>query len=126
MSLFIASLNSGSNGNCYYVGNEHEAVLIDAGISCRETERRMLRLGLSMKKVKAIFVTHEHSDHINGISTLSRKYQIPVYVTPHTLQFGRLVLKEGLTRTFSAYAAVTIGNLSVTAFPKFHDATDPH
>ena len=56
MSLFIASLNSGSNGNCYYVGNEHEAVLVDAGISCRETERRMLRLGLSIRKVKAIFV----------------------------------------------------------------------
>ena len=48
MSLFITSLNSGSNGNCYYIGNEHEAVLIDAGISCRETERRMKRLGLSI------------------------------------------------------------------------------
>jgi hypothetical protein len=53
MPLSFASLNSGSNGNCYYVGNQHEAVLIDAGISCRETENRMLRLGLSMLKVKA-------------------------------------------------------------------------
>ena len=63
MSLYIASLNSGSNGNCYYIGNKQEAVLIDAGISCRETEKRMKRLGLSMELVKAVFVSHEHSDH---------------------------------------------------------------
>ena len=62
MSLYITSLNSGSNANCYYVGNSHEAVLIDAGLSCRETEKRMLQLGLSMDKVKAIFVSHEHRD----------------------------------------------------------------
>ena len=48
MSLFITSLNSGSNGNCYYIGNHNEAILVDAGISCRETEKRMKRLGLSM------------------------------------------------------------------------------
>ena len=63
MSLYIASLNSGSNGNCYYIGNEREAILVDAGISCRETEKRILRLGLAMNKVKAVFVSHEHSDH---------------------------------------------------------------
>ena len=62
MSLFITSLNSGSNGNCYYIGNSTEAVLIDAGISCRETEIRMKRLGLSMSTLKAIFISHEHTD----------------------------------------------------------------
>ncbi|HRG37433.1 MAG TPA: MBL fold metallo-hydrolase, partial [Bacteroidia bacterium] len=51
MSLFIASLNSGSNGNCYYIGNNEDAVLIDAGISCREVERRLNRLELSISKV---------------------------------------------------------------------------
>jgi phosphoribosyl 1,2-cyclic phosphodiesterase len=86
MPLFITSLNSGSNGNCYYVGNEQEAVLIDAGISCRETERRMKRLGLPLDKVKAIFVSHEHSDHTKGIEVLARKYQLPVFITPLTLQ----------------------------------------
>src|SRR4051812_44823616 len=69
MSLSITSLNSGSNGNCYYVGNEQEAVLVDAGISCREIERRMKRLGPSMQKVKAVFISHEHSDHIRGLAT---------------------------------------------------------
>jgi phosphoribosyl 1,2-cyclic phosphodiesterase len=126
MSLYIASLNSGSNGNCYYVGNANEAVLIDAGISCRETERRMKRLELSIKKVKAIFITHEHTDHIYGVSVLSKKYQIPVYITSGTLENGRLRLKKHLTHHFSAYVPVQIGDLSVTAFPKYHDAFDPH
>lgn len=126
MSLFIASLNSGSNGNCYYIGNRNEAVLIDAGISCRETERRMKRLELSIKKVKAIFVSHEHTDHIYGVSRLSRKHEIPIYITSSTFQYGRLKLKEHLTNGFTAHQPVRIGNLSVTAFPVRHDASDPH
>lgn len=124
MSLFTASLNSGSNGNCYYFGNHEEAILIDAGISCREIERRMKRLSLSMKKVKAIFVTHEHSDHIFGLSKLSKKYKLPVYITDPTMKQGRL--KLGRAIPFRAYEPITLGKLSVTAFPTLHDASDPH
>ncbi|GAC1311140.1 MAG: MBL fold metallo-hydrolase [Mucilaginibacter sp.] len=126
MSLFITSLNSGSNGNCYYIGNEHEAVLVDAGISCRETERRMLRLGLSMKNVKAIFVSHEHSDHISGIPVLAKKHQLPVYITRPTMLSGRLSLEEHLVRSFAPFETIGIGELLVTAFPKLHDASNPH
>src|ERR1700709_1437393 len=98
MSLFITSLNSGSNGNCYYVGNEREAVLVDAGISCRETEKRMKRLCLSMQKVKAVFISHEHSDHISGLTVLSKKYNLPVYITPATLQSSKLSLQHDLVK----------------------------
>ena len=126
MSVYITSLNSGSNGNCYYVGNEQEAVLIDAGISCRETEKRMLRLGLSMRKVKAIFVSHEHSDHIRGIPVLARKYQIPVFITSATYQNCRLCWDQVRVQTFDPYTPIQIGELAVTAFPKLHDAADPH
>jgi phosphoribosyl 1,2-cyclic phosphodiesterase len=126
MSLFTASLNSGSNGNCYYVANHHEAVLIDAGISCRETEIRMKRLNLSLKKVKAIFVTHEHTDHIKGVVGIAKKYKIPVYITPSTLQHHRLRVREDLIVSFNAHEPVRIGQLTVTGFPKFHDARDPH
>jgi phosphoribosyl 1,2-cyclic phosphodiesterase len=126
MSVFIASLNSGSNGNCYYIGNEHEAVLVDAGISCRETERRMLRLGLSIRKVKAIFVSHEHSDHINGIPVLAKKYQLPVYITPPTLRSGGISIEEHLVHPFMPFETIGVGELHVTAFPKFHDASNPH
>jgi len=126
MSLFIASLNSGSNGNCYYIGNEREAVLVDAGISCRETEKRMARLGLSMQKVKAIFISHEHTDHISGVTVLAKKYKLPVYITPDTLHHGRLILDENQVAHFLAYQQVYIGGLCVTAFPKQHDAVDAH
>lgn len=126
MSLFIAALNSGSNGNCYYVANQHEAVLIDAGISCRETEIRMKRLNLSMKKVKAIFITHEHTDHIKGVTGISKKYKLPVYITPKTLQHHRLRIREDLIVPFEAHKPIPVGQLTVTGFPKFHDANDPH
>ncbi|MCC8424666.1 MBL fold metallo-hydrolase [Mucilaginibacter sp. UR6-11] len=125
MSLFVASLNSGSNGNCYYIGNEQEAVLIDAGISCRETETRMARLGLSMRKVKAIFISHEHSDHIRGVTVLAKKYQLPVYITPLTLQYGGLRLDD-LVAEFMAEQTISIGGLLITAFAKIHDAAHPH
>ena len=126
MSLFITSLNSGSNGNCYYIGSEREAVLIDAGISCRETEKRMKRLGLDMSLVKAIFVSHEHSDHITGIPGLSKKFQLPVYITNTTLGSASIPIEEHLVQNFFPEQPVIIGDLTVTAFSKCHDASDPH
>ncbi|MFD2571200.1 MBL fold metallo-hydrolase [Spirosoma soli] len=126
MPLFITSLNSGSNGNCYYVGNETEAVLIDAGISCRQTEARMQRLGLSLDTVKAIFISHEHSDHIRGIVRLASKYQLPVFITRHTLRHARLPEQAFPIRHLRGYEPVWIGDLCITAFPKLHDASDPH
>jgi phosphoribosyl 1,2-cyclic phosphodiesterase len=125
MSLFITSLNSGSNGNCYYIGNGNEAVLVDVGISCRETEKRMKQLGLSMKTVKAIFVSHEHGDHIKGVSVLANKYSLPVYITSITAKHGPILIKH-LAKEFKANEPVTIGELSVTPFTKKHDAADPH
>jgi phosphoribosyl 1,2-cyclic phosphodiesterase len=124
MSLKVASLNSGSNGNCYYVGNEHEAILVDAGLSCRETEKRMKRIGLSMQKVKAIFISHEHGDHIKGIDVLSRKFQIPVFVTEKTLRYVKV--DSLLVRHFSSTERVLVGDLEITCFSKLHDAIDPH
>lgn len=126
MSLFITSLNSGSNGNCYYIGNQDEAVLIDAGLSCRETEKRMKRLDLDIRKVKAIFISHEHGDHIRGVAVLAGKYDLPVYITPDTLRHSRLLLKPEQVLPFKSFEPVAIGNLNVIPFPKYHDAADAH
>jgi phosphoribosyl 1,2-cyclic phosphodiesterase len=126
MTLYIASLNSGSNGNCYYVGNQDEAVLIDAGLSCRETERRMRRLGLPLDRVRAIFISHEHDDHIRGLEVLSRRYQLPVYITAPTLEQCRFPPDPQLVRSFRESETVSIGGLSVLAFTKAHDASDPY
>ncbi len=126
MSLYIASINSGSNGNCYYIGNNREAVLIDAGISCRETEKRMRRMGLKMDTVKAIFITHEHGDHIKGLEGIVTRHKLPVYITNPTLHHTTLRVDPALIKSFTAYEAVFIGGLAVLPFPKLHDATDPH
>lgn len=126
MPLYISSLNSGSNGNCYYIGNENDAVLIDAGISCRETERRMMRLGLNITKVRALFISHEHTDHIRGAEFISRRYQIPVYISEGTYSGSRIKLDSKILRYFNPYQPVMIGEMEVTAFPKLHDASDPH
>lgn len=125
MALYITSLNSGSNGNCYYIGNNNDAVLIDVGLSCRETEKRMTKLGLNMKTVKAIFVSHEHGDHIKGVSTVANKYNLPVYITARTSANGPILIKH-LSRTFIANEPVAVGSLNITAFTKCHDAADPH
>jgi phosphoribosyl 1,2-cyclic phosphodiesterase len=126
MSLFISSINSGSNGNCYYVGNTHDAVLIDVGLSCREIEKRMLRSGLSIQKVKAIFISHEHIDHIRGVEVLSKKHGIPVYINEKTLENGRIKMKNELVRPFDSEEMITINSLNIFPFFKSHDAADPY
>lgn len=125
MALYFTSLNSGSNGNCYYVGTKTDAVLIDVGLSCRETEKRMQKLGLSMRTVKAIFVSHEHGDHIKGVSTLANKYSLPVYITAKTAKYGPRLISH-ISKTFTANEPITIGDLLVNPFLKSHDAADPH
>ncbi len=126
MSLYIASLNSGSNANCYYIGNSQEAVLVDAGLSCRETERRMKELGLEMEKVKALFISHEHADHISGMAGIAKKHKLPVYITKDTLLNGKMPLEPSQIRSFKHGKAISIGKLQVTPFRKSHDASDPH
>jgi phosphoribosyl 1,2-cyclic phosphodiesterase len=123
MSLMVCSIASGSNGNCYYIGNQDEAVLVDIGISCKEMEKRMLRLNLSMSKVKGIFISHEHSDHIYGLAAVAKKFGLPVYSTAATISRCRITSQQ--THSFQFHDLVRIGNLSITAFPKFHDAVEP-
>ncbi len=126
MSLYIASLNSGSNGNAYYIGNNKEAILVDAGLSAKETEKRMKSLGLRMDAIKAIFISHEHGDHIKGVEGLLAKYNYPLYITPKTLQKSRLRIADGSWMSFQAHIPTVIGDLNIVAFPKNHDAIDPN
>lgn len=86
----------------------------------------MTRLGLSMKAVKAIFISHEHGDHIKGVNVLSKKYNLPVYFTENTFRFSRLSVQKSLVRIFRADEPMAVGGLGITAFAKHHDARDPH
>ncbi|WP_262248765.1 MBL fold metallo-hydrolase [Parapedobacter soli] len=126
MPLFVCSIASGSNGNCYYVGNGTEAVLVDAGLSCRQIEKRMAKQGLSLQHVKAIFVSHEHTDHVKGLSVLANKYQLPVFLTNGTRRGCKLAIPERLLHPLTDMQTVKVGNLVVTSFRKYHDAADPH
>lgn len=126
MTLQIASINSGSNGNCYYIANQNEAVLIDVGLSNREIERRMMRMGLNMQHVKAVFISHEHIDHIRGVEGVSKKHGLPVYISEATEKGGHMVIPQSQVRRFKEHEPVMIGDLAVTAFSKRHDASDPY
>lgn len=125
MALFLASIASGSNGNCYYIGTATDAVLVDVGISCREVEKRMAQLGLSMQAVRAIFVTHEHSDHIRGINVLAKKWGLTVYGSRGTLRNTYLQLPPQQIKFIADNSATDINGLNVYAFRKKHDAVEP-
>jgi phosphoribosyl 1,2-cyclic phosphodiesterase len=85
----------------------------------------MRRLGLPLAAVKAIFISHEHDDHIRGLEVLSRRYQLPVYINDATRQQLRLSIDPHLLRPLDPAGPVTAGTLTVTPFPKTHDASDP-
>lgn len=78
-----------------------------------------------MNRVKAIFVSHEHGDHIKGVSTVANKYKLPVYITARTSLNGPILIKH-LSKTFIANEPVAVGSLNIIPFTKCHDAADPH
>ena len=86
MSVCVSMLASGSRGNCAVVASASAKILVDAGISCRETFKRMKSLGEDPHTLSAILITHEHSDHIYGLATLAKKLHIPVFMTGATHQ----------------------------------------
>lgn len=125
MGLKYCSIASGSNGNCYYVASGEDAVLVDIGINTKHVEIRMARLGIQPDSIKAIFITHEHTDHIRGLSVFCKRYQIAVYLTEGTLKGSKLNLPEHLVHIIMPDAETQIGALTVVGVPKFHDAKEP-
>jgi len=121
----IASLASGSNGNCYYLENDDDAVLIDAGVSRKQIVERMNRLGLSLSKLRGVFISHEHNDHIYGIDVFSRKHAVPVFMTQKTYAaYGRLIRNVSVN-FFSPGVKMQMGSLTIHPFLKSHDAVEP-
>ena len=123
--LEICAIASGSNGNCYYIGNETEAVIIDAGISCKEIVLRMKKNGLNPTKLKALFITHEHSDHIRGTRGVTKKLRIPVYLTSKTYYGTYNNLRPDFPNFFNPGDKINVGEFTIHSFLKNHDATEP-
>jgi|WetSurMetagenome_2_1015567.scaffolds.fasta_scaffold206348_2 phosphoribosyl 1,2-cyclic phosphodiesterase len=121
----LCAIASGSNGNCYYIGNQQEAVLIDAGISARRIMARMQQRNLDPARVKAIFISHEHADHVSGARVLGKKMRVPVYLTSRTFVATYTMHKPISPRFFQPGHAICIGSLVVHPFLKNHDAAEP-
>ena len=119
-------LASGSSGNTCYIETGKASVLIDAGLSGRETERRLGLLGKSARNLDALIITHEHSDHIKGAGPLARRFGLPLYINRKTLEKGQRAMgnlpKPVIVRTGQT---LTIRDLTVETFTKCHDAADP-
>jgi len=121
----VCALASGSNGNCYYIGNEKEAILVDAGIYSKQIFLRLEERNLDAKKIKAVFISHEHHDHICGVRVFCNKLNIPAFFTPGTFIHTSLSNRPRFYRFIEKGESVQLGDLNIHAFQKNHDAADP-
>lgn len=126
----LLSIASGSSGNCIFVGNDHTCILIDAGISKKRIEEGLNTIGLTLRDMDAVLVTHEHSDHINGLGVLSRACYAPIYCTTGTKagifyssSLGKLDEEQFLD--IKAGEDFTVNDITVSPMRISHDANDP-
>jgi phosphoribosyl 1,2-cyclic phosphodiesterase len=120
----FASLGSGSKGNATLVEAGGALVMIDCGFSMRETVKRLARLEVDPANIDGILVTHEHSDHCSGVAALSRKYQIPVYLTHGTYSSGRCEKAFSYQR-FNCHDSFKIADMEIQPVAVPHDAREP-
>lgn len=121
----IVPLFSSSRGNSYYISGNGSAILVDAGRNCKQIELSLSQNGLSMDKVGAIFVTHEHNDHISALKVLVKKYRLPVYATGGTL--SELIRTDKLPADAVVHelsATTVFGDFSVKKVETSHDAAE--
>ncbi|MCP4681635.1 MAG: MBL fold metallo-hydrolase [Desulfobacterales bacterium] len=119
-------LASGSSGNVSYVETKSSKILVDAGLSMRETVRRLEHLDVDPSQLDAIIITHEHLDHIKGAGPLARRFDLPVYINSSTLERGMKTLGK-ISRAIIVNAGenLRINDLKIEIFTKCHDAVDP-
>jgi phosphoribosyl 1,2-cyclic phosphodiesterase len=119
-------LASGSRGNAIYLSDGNSRILIDAGLSGIEIERRMASRGLDPKQLDGIVVSHEHNDHIQAVGILARRFKLPVYISDGTYTAARVQLgRIDTVRNFSCGVPFQVGQLELHPFSISHDAMDP-
>jgi phosphoribosyl 1,2-cyclic phosphodiesterase len=119
-------LGSGSSGNCAYLETDDARILIDAGFSARQIRQRLASIGRTPENLNGILITHEHSDHIQGLAALTEKLRIPVYCNRATKDAVEYQLQMRLDcRLFTTGGSFEIGDISVETFMVPHDAQDP-
>lgn len=131
--MSVSLLASGSRGNCAIVGSSRTRILVDAGVSCRETFKRMKAAGEDPHSISAILLTHEHTDHVYGLPVLAKKLNVPVFMTGLTHQAWTRSVRDTdgenpppvSLEQFSAGRKFQIGDIEVMPFTIPHDAADP-
>ncbi len=126
--LKFCSLYSSSSGNCTFLASDNTKVLIDAGVSCKNIIKELNEIDEVPEEIQAIFVTHEHSDHIKGVGIFSRKFDVPVYATEKTwIKMKKFIgdIPEENIKIIKKGELSCVGDLGVKAFSIPHDAEDP-
>jgi len=127
----VSILASGSSGNCTLLETERTSLLIDAGINRKELGRRLEFLGIKPERLDGILISHEHSDHTNGLPQISHQWRATAYLTAQTHREVEKVLPEPTLRKLSRVEHIhagdlfTIGDIEISAFAIPHDAADP-
>ena len=126
----LCSIASGSSGNCIYVGSDNTHLLVDTGISKKKIDAGLKELDIKGEELDGILITHEHSDHIQGLGVFSRKYEVPIYATPGTIEgienyapLGRM--PEGLLHPIHTDESFILGDIKIDPFRISHDAKEP-
>lgn len=123
----VISLQSGSNGNCFYVRAGETHLLIDAGISGNQAQQRLFQHGIDIRKVRALLISHDHRDHIQSAGIFQRKYGMPMYVTPPTLAAAQRWCRLGKLRDvkhFQSGDRWKIGEIQIETIRTTHDGAD--
>ena len=130
MAVRFCSLASGSDGNSFYVATDNTHILIDAGLSGKQIEKNLAAVNVQPTQIDAIFITHEHSDHIKGAGVMSRRYNIPLYATGGTWDFiensdsiGKVDMRN--RRYVYPEEKCIINDMRIHPFEIPHDASEP-
>ncbi len=124
----FCSLYSGSSGNCSLIQSDYTKILIDAGESCKKISTALTSINVDPNEIDGILITHEHSDHIKGIATLSKKYDIPIFANKETwdaMKSEKEKISENNISYFNINKKFSINDLEILAFPIPHDAANP-
>ena len=124
----FCSLYSGSSGNSLFVESKNTKLLVDAGVSSKKIESALTDINIDPSSLDGILITHEHTDHVQGLGTFSKKFDLPVFVNQETLDAmpkQRDKLSEKNIKTFKVNEKFSIGDLEIKPFSIPHDAANP-
>ena len=126
--LNFCSLYSGSSGNSLFIETENTKILVDCGVSCKKVEEGLASIDVDPSSIDAVIITHEHSDHVKGLGTFSKKFNIPIFANQETLdnmQAQTSKISDSNINTFKVSDKFEIGDLAFLPFSISHDAANP-